>query len=254
MPQKIFKQSYFEFLTRSIKEKDKSIIDRICESLPFNDDHCFIENNYPEASRIVLHNKGEDDYLLKNSIAIHQGLALKPYQASDLRLWSYLALVVFRNYMESIRPLKSPDKSSKLGEKYSDKYNDYILRHYLFDGSSVGDLLLNDISMLWWVAELTYSPEEKDPYKLTAEAHTMQDYTRHLLPGIQGRDKAFRHAVLEYVSENKPLFTKYKEGKVRLIQRKLNFEAGIKLFPCMEKDEIKHMIDCMHDEIVSYQP
>jgi hypothetical protein len=254
MPQKIFKQSYFDFLTRSIKRKDKSVIDKICNSSPFDDDSSYIESSYPSASDIYLISKSEENYLLQNSIAIHQGLKLTRYQASDLRLWSYLALVVFRNYMESTRPINPPDNSSKLGEKYSDKFNDYILRHYLFDGSSVGDLLLNDISLLWWVAELTITDDEADPYKLTAEAHTMQDYTRHLLPGVQGRDRAFRHAVLEYVSENKSLFENYKEGKVRLIQRKLNLEAGIKLFPCMAKDEIKQMIDRFRAEIITFKP
>jgi hypothetical protein len=254
MAQKVFKQSHFDFLKRSVDENDKSIIDKICESLAFGDEHCHIEADYPDASQIELTNKGNENYLLKNSIAIHKGLRLKPYQATDLRLWSYLSLVTFRGYMETIRPLNPPDSNAKLGGRYTDKFNDYILRHYLFDGSSVGDLLLNDISLLWWVAELTVTEDSIDPYNLTAEAHTMQDYTRHLLPGVQGRDIAFRHAVLEYVSENKQLFSEYKADKVRLIQRKLNFEAGIKLFPSMNKEEIKQNIDLFRDEISELKP
>ena len=51
----------------------------------------------------------------------------------------------------------------------------------------------------------------------------MLDYTRHLLPGTQGRSNSFRHALLEFVIKNDKLFLKYKETKVRYLMRKVNF-------------------------------
>jgi muconolactone delta-isomerase len=88
----------------------------------------------------------------------------------------------------------------------------------------------------------------------------MLDYTRHLLPGSQGRNPAFRHAVLEFVVENPELFkakreggTGSREGKVRFIMRRLNTFAGYQLFPFFNKQEIKELIADMRDEILQYK-
>jgi hypothetical protein len=140
-----------------------------------------------------------------------------------------------------------------------DKAGQYLSAHYFCAGSSVKDLLLNDISLLWWGAHLTVQKDTEKPYRLTEEVFSMLDYTRHLLPGTQGRSPAFRHAVLEFVVENPELFkakreggTGSREGKVRFIMRRLNTFAGYQLFPFFNKDEIKEVIAGMREEILHY--
>jgi hypothetical protein len=264
MPSKQLKTPFYGFLRNEILSGNESIINEICKnSFKFSEDQIisvkFYENQiisldaYPDASTITL-NKSSDSnkYLLENSKKIYEGLKLSEFQASNQCYWAYLSLVVFREYMEDIRPLNPPDPKANLGEINSEKFINYIISHYLFRGSSVGDLLLNDISLLWWASHLTYCEDKSDPYELTAEVFTMLDYTRHLLPGTQGRDKVFRDAVLEFVCENKALFSSKKEGKIRLIQRKLNFEAGVRMFPILQKDEIKTLINGFKDEIAGY--
>jgi hypothetical protein len=240
MAQKIFTSSFHNRLSQYVRQGDAATI-RDLSNIPFQvDDASVIDvQGYPDLSSIVLLKKNEDkNYLVQNSIALYEALPLKNYQASDLRLWSYLSLITFRDYMESIRPIKN-DKSQ----------SDYIITHYLGSGSSVKALLLNDISLLWWMAHLTKT-EGVDPYKLTREAHSLQDYTRTLLQNVQGRNAKLRHAVLEYVTENPDLFSEKKEGKVRLICRYLNFQAGVTLLPFCSKQEIKDRINLFRQDIV----
>jgi hypothetical protein len=254
MPSKILKKTIYDRLKRDIISGDESVINEICKnSFTFSDDKIISLDAYPDSTAIFLNKASEtDNYLLENSKKIYEGLKLNEFQASNQCYWAYLSLVVFREYMEDIRPLNPPDPKAQLGEIKSEKFINYIISHYLFRGSSVGDLLLNDISLLWWTAHLTYREDKKDPYELTAEVFTMLDYTRHLLPGTQGRDKVFRDAVLEFVCENKTLFLSEKQDKIRLIQRKLNYEAGVRMFPILQKEEIKELINGFKSEIEGY--
>jgi hypothetical protein len=77
----------------------------------------------------------------------------------------------------------------------------------------------------------------------------MLDYTRHLLPGTQGRNKKFVQALLEYVVENKPLFSSYKESKVRFLMRQTNYIAGYRVLPTLSKDETKQALNQYHSQL-----
>lgn len=179
------------------------------------------------------------DFEFKNCVALYEALSVNPLIATDPRLWTYLAHVSFAEYMRKRRPVDRQPSGIR---------GAYILRHYYVEHVSTKSLLLNDISMLWWIAHLTKTGGE-DPYRLTREVFTMLDYTRHLLSGSQGRNEGLRHAVLEFVIENKPLFASFKAEKVRFVMRRLNFVAGYCVFSTLAKDEIKALIAEHADEI-----
>ena len=205
---------------------------------------------YPNCESVILAKKDSgDDFQLNNAIKIFEALPITPYLASDPRFWTYLSLVTFRGYLADFRDPKKYLSYSRNSEKDARLY---ILSHY-FCSSSVADLLRNDISLLWWVAHLTVSDDDRDKYRLTREVFTTLDYTRNLLPGTQGRAKAFRHAVLEFVVDNPGMFKTSKEGKVRLIMRRLNTKAGYNLIAALSKNEIKALISDLSQEIIDYQ-
>lgn len=179
------------------------------------------------------------DFEFRNCVALHEALPVSPLIATDPRLWTFLAHVTFAEYMRKRRPVERQPAGNR---------SPYVIRHYYVEHVSTKSLLLNDISMLWWIAQLTKVPG-KDPYRLTREVFTMLDYTRHLLSGSQGRNEALRHAVLEFVVENKPLFSSFKAEKVRFIMRRLNFVAGYCVFSTLSKAEIKALIAEHTDEI-----
>lgn len=239
--QKLFRSGYIEELIGDLKRTggDKYMSD----SFEYDEDNVIpnIEIKIEEAELILPKAKYLYDY--ENSRIIFEAYkGLTPVQATDSRMWAYLSHITYWEYMRARRPIE---------EQPTNKRVDYILNHWFIQRPSAEAFLRHDISLLWWVAYLTYNEARKNPYELTQETFSMLDYTRHLLPGTQGRNRDFTHALLEYVLENKDLFKDYKETKVRFLMRRANQIAGYKVFPGLPKSEIKGLFDGYKKEIES---
>lgn len=253
MPLPIFKEDFVTRLRDQLKKGNRETIERFRQiPFPYEESDTVTVSNYQELKGLKLldKNSGGDSYEFHNSIAIYEKLTISPYEASNPGLWSYLTLVTFRDYTA----LRSPFPEGKMEEGDLEWVGKFLARHYLCDGAAVSALLLNDISLLWWVAHLTVQKDKEnrdERYRLTRELFSMLDYTRHLLPGTQGRSEALRHAVLEFVVENPDLFEKSKAEKVRFVMRRLNSMAGYQLFPFYSKAEIKDYIRTLEPELDS---
>jgi hypothetical protein len=55
--------------------------------------------------------------------------------------------------------------------------------------------------------------------------------------------------MLEFVVENKSLFSTYKAEKIRFLMRKFNYIAGYKILASLSKDQIKSIFLSYSDEI-----
>lgn len=231
--QKLFRNGYVADLTDDLK---KGIWKRYLDNKFKYTERAIIPNieirvNSPK----LIYPKRGNLYNFENSKNIFEAYkTLNPTQATDIRLWTYLSHVTYWRYMRIRRPVEKQPKKGRVN---------YILTHWFIQRVNARNLLRHDISLLWWVPYLTYDKKQKDPYVLTKEAFSMLDYTRHLLSGVQGRNKIFAHALLEYVIENKTLFKNYKEARVRFLMRKVNFLAGYKVFPALSKNEIKRIFE-----------
>lgn len=244
MPNQIIFKS--NVLVKLVSDLKKNKIDNgyFGHGLKFDEDDVWEVPGFaaPETLSLNLPD-GSRKYDYENAVQIFEAYKhLTWTQATDARFWTYLTHVTCWDFMKKRSPADRVEQS---------KRSEYILRHYCVIPVNTVRLLLNDISLLWWGAHLTYDEKRKDPYELTKEAFSMLDYTRHLLPGIQGRNRPFAHAVLEYVSENKELFAKSKEAKVRLIMRKCNYVAGYRVFPSLTKDEIKEILTKYEGDIAA---
>ncbi len=153
--------------------------------------------------------------------------------ASDQRLWAWLAHVPFMEYMAKRWPV---------GEQPSEKRAGYIAGHWFVKTQTSTSYMRHGIAMLWWGAYLTYSPERDDPFDLTKELFSMQDYTRTIF-GSLGRSDKFRRALLEYVVENPNLFGSHKESRIRFLMRRLNYAGGYKIIPDLSIAEIKKLFN-----------
>lgn len=237
--QKLFKSSY---INRLIADLRQGSTDRyLADEFEYNKESEIpnLEIKYNPVELILP--SGSNNFDFENSKIIFESFpTLNPVHATDERLWTYLTHVTFWKYMKARRPIEDQPMNKRV---------DYILEHWFVQQQSAQALLRNDISLLWWVAYLTYDDSRKDSYELTKEAFSMLDYTRHLLPGTQGRNHEFTHAVLEFVIENKDLFKDYKESKVRFIMRKANYLAGYKVFPGLSVSDIKEIFNGYRQEI-----
>lgn len=158
---------------------------------------------------------------------------INPTLASDQRIWTWLAHVPFMDYMSKRWPVNEQPKEKRAV---------YILGHWFVKTQASTSYMRHGIAMLWWGAFATYGSERNDPFELTREFFSMQDYTRTLF-GSLGRSDRFRKALLEYVVENPDLFKVHKEARIRFLMRRLNYDGGYKIIPDLSVSEIKILVN-----------
>lgn len=129
----------------------------------------------------------------ENAILVHQYLGeMDRANAADPRLWNYLALVTYREYMEARWPLDGRDG-----------WRNRARDRWLIASPSRGRLIRHGIARLWWVAHLTFDREqrytlsERDPYGYTREIFRNEDRIIATLDREIGALDALRRAVLE---------------------------------------------------------
>lgn len=186
-----------------------------------------VEENFPD-----LHADVEGKYDFDNARKLFEYFKnITPTQASDSRLWTYLALVECSKYLKVRWSLKGTEEKQKQS----------ILTHWYIPYLSARTLSRHGLSWLWWGAYSTYDKDRTDPYELTQEFFERKDLIRTTLEETLGRNRNFLHALLEFFIENEKLFANYKQEKTRFIIRRSNLLAGYKLFGALPKNEIKRI-------------
>lgn len=165
-------------------------------------------------------------------------------QATDKRIWVFLAHTQYWKYMKTRWPLPEPAGKTKAVT--------HILDHWFMEGSKA--FSRHGIASLWWGAFITYDEERNNPFELTEEFFSKQDYKRVILEENICFYKPLVHAILEYVAENKELFEKHWAPKVRFLIRKLNFISGYKILSSLPKSTIKKIIDEYKQDIQATEP
>lgn len=185
--------------------------------------------------------EGGNDYDFENSKIIYEAyMHMNMSEATDHRIWTYLAHDVYWDYMISRRPIPAKNPSQ------------YIMNHWFIKSVNSGTLFRHDIALLWWGSHLTYDKTRSDRYELTRELFSMLDYTRSLMPSVQARNNNVLRAILEFVIENKDLFSKYKEARIRyLVRVKLNRQAGYNIISSLTKEKTKDLLSSYKKDLAT---
>jgi len=137
-----------------------------------------------------------------NAPLVHQYLGeMDRANAADARLWSYLALATYRQYMEQRWPLKESDTDS-------DAWKRRVKDRWLLHTGSVtrGRLIRHGIARLWWVSHLTYEPKadegiaKDDPYAYAREVFKSEDRLNALFDREVGAYPKVMRAILDHAS------------------------------------------------------
>lgn len=97
---------------------------------------------------------------------------LNPVQASDLRLWAYLAHVQHWEYMSHRWKIDIPDEEDDEGSEERkksprEKMIDRVKTRYFFGDSRGKAFVRQGIARLYWSAYLTYDDTNDNPYEYT---------------------------------------------------------------------------------------
>ena len=138
-----------------------------------------------------------------NAPLVHQYLGeMDRANASDARLWSYLALATYRSYMVKRWPLVV---SSADADAWKRRVRD---RWILHPGSVTrGRLVRHGIARLWWVSQLTYQPKasegiaKNDPYAYAREVFKSEDRLNAIFDREVGAYPKIMRTVLDHAAD-----------------------------------------------------
>lgn len=161
---------------------------------------------------------------------------LNPADAADPRLWSYLALVTLRSYMESRWPVEGEEK-----------WQNKVKERWLLGKPSRRRLIRHGISRLWWVASLTHdadleyqaSRESNDEFAYVKWAFENQNRIQSIFERQLGSNKRVRWALLEAMQKSK---AKDQSKEIKRITKEMNLESGFRQLDVLDSDELEALI------------
>lgn len=181
--------------------------------------------------------KAETDF--QNSKIIYEALSkyINPVQASDLRLWAYLAHVKNWEYMCTRWGIDAYDDENEVleNEKKSsqEKIIDRIGSRYFFEASKGKAFVRQGIARLYWGAYLTYDDDNEDPYEYTKFFFSKQDVFTSITERSYARNKTLVLAILRELKKNPNL----SREKIRLYLAKVNQSGAITMLDSLNKKQ-----------------
>jgi hypothetical protein len=219
-----FKESYMEQLKTNISNnRELYKQDDVWVTTYFGHDNFYLPSNLDVNDIVLLNEESE----IENVKILYKALQiLTPTQASDERLWAYLAHVNFWDYMRFRWP--------------ANKENADVLGRYFFGSSKAP--VRNGIARLWWYGYLSYDDSRENPFELTEMLVKRQDFAQNLLERSFGRNRTLTKAILsvllEMEREGKPLLRE----KYRGLLIHINRMGGVTVLDALDKEDIEKVV------------
>lgn len=174
---------------------------------------------------------------------------LNPVQASDLRLWAYLAHAEHWDYMCSRWKINAPDDKedepddSKKSPR--DKVVNRIKTRYFFGSSRGKAFVRQGIARLYWSAYLTYDENSDNPYEYTEFFFSKQDIFTSITERSYARNKVLILAALKELKKHPDL----SRDDIRLFLAKLNQAGAITVLDFLDAEQAKQLCRKLMDEV-----
>lgn len=174
---------------------------------------------------------------------------LNPVQASDLRLWAYLAHVQHWDYMRSRWGIDIPDEEEEEednGKKNpKDKAIDRVGSRYFFKASKGKAFVRQGIARLYWSVYLTYDDTNDNPYEYTEYFFSKQDIFTSITERSYARNKVLVLAALKELKKYPELSRK----DIRLFLAKLNQAGAITVLDFLDKNQAEDLCEKVMEEV-----
>lgn len=195
----------------------------------------------------------------QNAKSVYEAFSqrINPVQASDLRLWAYLAHIQHWNYMNTRWKIDVPDEEDEeddaLREESEEKKTgankilDRIGYRYFFKASKGKAFVRQGISRLFWSAYLTYDADNDNPYEYTEYFFSKQDIFTSITERSYARNKVLVLAALKELKAHPELG----RTEIRLFLAKLNQAGAIKVLDFLDKAQAEKLCTEVMTEVVN---
>lgn len=174
-------------------------------------------------------------YDLENTVKIYTQLHnISIAQATDERLWSYLSLSRFWEYMRKRWPVDQID---------ANKARNYIRERYFFMMNPDRALVRHGIARLWWYGYYSYNENYEDPFTLTKILLKKLDIAQSILERNFSRNIRITQTILKVLYELEKNGIAYDErNKFRELMKYLNQMGGVTVLDFLSKEDLKKML------------
>lgn len=184
----------------------------------------------------------------ENAVKLYESFKhqLNPVQASDLRLWSYLAHNTYWDYMRTRWAIDMASEEDE-DDAGKDKIVSRIGSRYFFKASKGKAFVRQGIARLYWSAYLTYDESNPDnPYEMTEYFLSKQDIFTVSTERSLARDKELLLAALKVLKQNGDL----KRAEIRSYFLNLNQAGGVVVFDSLSKEDALELAKRTLDETI----
>jgi hypothetical protein len=177
---------------------------------------------------------------LENTKILHSALRhLSIAQATDERLWAWMAHVQFWEYMRLRWPAESFERNSTPSAIAVN-----IKDRYFFSANKDRALVHNGIARLWWYGHVSYDASRTNPYELTEVLLQKLDIAQSLLERRFSRNPAVTRAVLRILIEQKEKGVDLSQREnFRTLMKHLNRLGGIAVLDMLDEEEVKEELE-----------
>lgn len=173
---------------------------------------------------------------------------LNPIQASDLRLWAYLAHAQHWDYMRSRWKIDVPDEDEEKddGKKPPrEKAIERVKNRYFFFNGLSKDYVRHGIARLYWSVYLTYDESNDNPYEYTELLFNKQDVLVNIGERAYGRNKTVALAAMRELKKYPDL----SREDTRLFFAKLNQAGAITVLDFLSEEQAAELCKKLMDEV-----
>ena len=221
-----FKSKYLPLYMKGDKEKIREI---------FSNSENVLESSFEfECEELVLESV-DPDASIKNIQIIWESLrGLSITEAENEKVWVALENTYYLDYhLDQLKMITGKKKEAS------------ITSRTIFNNGNKRSLMINNISILWWIAYYTYDERLEDPYY----------YTKRFLSGsYRGNAVAYfssnlvsnkeivlgtLEAIYELIDENKMIENRFSYSNANKI---LNLVGGVVVLDFLSKEEIKNIV------------
>lgn len=185
-----------------------------------------------------------------NACLLHTYLQnLTPAQASDKRLWAYLAHSSFRGYVQQRWKFPYPLEECDTKDKER-KVTDIILQKWFVEGNDSRSLKRHALARLWWAAHLTVAPWENNEQLASLKSDDRYKYARILLKRetlytevterVLGSSDIILIPLLDFLDRNPDFIPR---ALLRPLVKEINLASGIKRLPLLSYSDMSALIE-----------
>jgi hypothetical protein len=192
--------------------------------------------------------KGDSKTDYENAVKLYNAFKdkLSPVQASDFRLWAFLAHNTYWEYMCERWAIDTPSDDDD-DESGSNKIISRIGARYFYKASKGKAFVRQGIARLYWSAYLTYDEDnENNPYELTEYFLSKQDIFAVSTERSLARNKKLLLAALKVLKEHGDL----KRAVIRQYFLRLNQAGGVIILDSLSSASAYDLTKSTLDDVI----